>query len=66
MLKFLKNLLQKYENESENKSYSEEKKQLLSVSLEKNTEYFKKSFDESADLTVPVSFCGVLRSFAYQ
>ena len=52
MLKFLKNLLQKYENESENKSYSEEKKQLLSVSLEKNTEYFKKSFDESADLTI--------------
>ena len=50
MLNFLKNLAKKYNVEKE--IDKKEKKQLLSTSLDKNIEYFKKSFDESADLTI--------------
>ena len=50
MMKLLRNLMQKFE--AENEPLKEAKKQLLTAALEKNLDYFKKSFDESADLTI--------------
>lgn len=50
MIEFLKSLVRP--NRTEEKNDKKEKKQMLSTSLEKNLDYFKKSFDESADLTI--------------
>ena len=50
MLKFLKNLMQTCTADYEKPT--QEKQHPLTAELEKNLEYFKKSFDESADLTI--------------
>ena len=50
MMKLLRNLMRKFE--AENEPLKEAKKQLLTAKLEKNLDYFKKAFDESADLTI--------------
>lgn len=54
MLKLLKNLISKYalQNEADFISHEKENKHSLCNSLKKNLENFKKSFDESADLTI--------------
>ena len=47
MLKFLRNIVSKDEQEQKNNN----KQQLFSL-IEKNIEQFKKAFDKSADLTI--------------
>lgn len=52
MRDFLNKLMHKYKSAQNKAQDKKEKKQPLSKLLEKNLEYFKKSFDESADLTI--------------